>query len=148
MTTQKCKCSCGHTEFTVSGKPQFRMICHCTICQKFNSASHADIMVYRSSQVKAPADGVVVFQTYKRPPNVQRGKCGQCDQVAIEVFDVPLFPKLTLIPAGMFLESVKLPAPKAHMFYDKRQADASDDYPKRHGFLSSQLAFFKYLWFS
>jgi len=147
MTAQKCRCSCGHTKFKVIGEPKLRMICHCTICQKFNGVPHADILVYKTAQVKAPAEGVVNFETYKPPPNVQRGKCAQCGQAAIEVFAMPLFPKLTMIPADMFLDTVQLPAPKAHMFYDKRLADAADDLPKRNGFVSSQLAFFKYLWF-
>ena len=147
MTSQKCRCSCGHTQFEIIGEPKFRAICHCTICQKFNKSAYADILVYKSTQIKAPSQGVVKFNTYKPPPNVKRGQCSQCHQAAIEVFEMPLFPKLTMVPAHMFSSNVQLPEVKAHMFYDKRIKDADDGLPKRQGFMSSQLAFFRNLWF-
>ncbi len=124
----------------------FRVYCHCSICQKYNAASHADILVFKAKQIELPADGVVEFTTYKRPPNVQRGRCSQCGQAAIEVFSMPLFPKLTMVPAGMFGSDVELPESKAHMFYESRVADASDDLPKYQGFMRSQLVFFKHWW--
>lgn len=146
--SNQCKCLCGCTEFEVTDEPVFRMLCHCTLCQQFNQAPYADILIFKSHQVIAPEGGVVSFSTYKRPPNVQRGKCSKCGQAAIEVFSMPLMPKLTMVPAGMFPQSVNLPQPKAHMFYEKRVTDANDDLPIHHGFISSQLAFFKYLWTS
>ena len=115
--TDKCKCACGHTAFEITGKPVFRMLCHCTLCQQFNQAPHADILIFKSHQVIAPEGGVVSFSTYKRPPNVQRGKCSQCHQAAIEVFNMPLMPKLTMVPVAVFDESTQLPEAKAHMFY-------------------------------
>ena len=147
MNNYHFKCACEQTAFNVLGQPQFRMLCHCTICQKFNAAPRADILVYKMSQVTMPADGAVSFSTFKRPPNVQRGKCVQCGQAAIEVFNMPLMPKLVLVPVGMVDRSAEIPEPKAHMFYDKRLADAQDDIPKHQGFIPSQWAFFKYLWF-
>ena len=147
MEKYTVKCGCGQTEFKVVGKPIFRVLCHCSICQKFNAAAHADILVYKTAQLTAPAAGKVSFSTYKPPPNVQRGKCAQCGQPAIEVFNMPLMPKLTMVPTGMFAKTSELPEPKAHLFYDKRLADVEDDLPKHNGFISSQLAFFKYLWF-
>lgn len=147
MSIQIANCACGHTELEVTGKPKFRMLCHCGICRKYNKSSHADILVYQMTQVKVSASSVVNFQTYKRPPNVQRGQCSKCGQAAIEVFNMPLMPKLTMVPAGMFAETAELPKPKAHMFYDKRVQDTEDDLPKKTGFVASQLAFFKYLWF-
>lgn len=147
MTTVNCICNCGKTKFQVNGQPKLRMICHCTICQKFNQAAHADVLVYQTKQIIAPDAGVVEFDTYKKPPNVQRGKCAACGQAAIEVFDFPLMPKLTMVPADMFADGAELPEPNAHMFYEKRVADVDDDLPKHNGFLKSQLAFFKHLWF-
>ncbi len=148
MSSINCQCACGHTQFSVKGPAKLRMICHCTICQKFNGTSFADILVYQSAKVSPPAEGVVVFNTYKAPPNVQRGKCSQCGQAAIEVFNMPLFPKLTMVPAAMMSGSSELPAINGHMFYEKRCSDAKDDSPKHHGFIASQMAFFKYLWFA
>ncbi len=142
-----CHCSCGHTVFEVNGSPKLRIICHCTICQKYNAASHADVVVYKSSQVSQPPVNVVDFETYKRPPNVQRGQCSKCQQAVIEVFSFPLMPKLTMVPADMFVDDASLPKPCAHMFYERRVSDVEDELPKHNGFMSSQLAFFKRLWF-
>lgn len=147
MTTFTCSCRCGRTQFEITGEPRLRMLCHCTICQRFNQAAYADVLVFKSTQVNAPDLSTVEFKTYKAPPNVQRGICRHCQQPAIEVFDMPLFPKLTMVPAGMFAGDAGLPAPVAHMFYEHRQQDANDDLPKKTGFLSSQLTFFKRLWF-
>lgn len=147
MSAQSGQCSCGQTELKITGQPKFRVLCHCSICQTYNQASFADILVYDITQVKLSKQSKVDFKTYKKPPNVQRGQCAKCGQAAIEVFDMPLMPKLTMVPAGMIENQAQLPEPKAHMFYAKRIKDADDDLPKKSGFISSQLTFFKYLWF-
>ncbi len=141
----KFACTCGATEFQTDGEPLFRVLCHCTICQRFNSAPFADVLIFRAGDISLPPPDSVHFQTYKPPPNVKRGKCAECAQPAIEVFIVPLFPKLVMVPTPMFSEEAALPAPKAHIFYDKRVSEAKDTYPKHRGFLRSQLAFMKYL---
>lgn len=147
MSRYKCQCQCGHIQFDVPVKPRLRMLCHCTICQKFNQSSYADVLVYNTKDIKTPSNEFVSFTTYKAPPNVSRGQCVKCGQAAIETFSFPLMPKLTMVPAAMFSEAVDLPMPKAHMFYEKRARDIDDDLPKHNGFLKSQLAFFKHLWF-
>ena len=141
----ECTCSCGATTFRVSGAPPFRILCHCTICQRFNSAPLADILVFRAADVALPPSGVVSFDTYKPPPNVQRGKCATCGQPAVEVFSAPILPKLVMVPRGMFGPDAELPSPAAHIFYDKRVADAGDSRPKYRGYLRSQAAFLRYL---
>lgn len=145
MLHQECRCACGNTTFSVLTPPLFRMLCHCTICQRFNEAPFADVIVYDAAGVEQPAPGTVIFGTYKPPPNVQRGKCASCGKPAIEKFEAPLFPKLTMVPSTMFSAEAVLPAPVAHIFYDTRVADADDALPKHLGFLASQLSFGKYL---
>ncbi|MEO1246417.1 MAG: GFA family protein [Pseudomonadota bacterium] len=129
----------------MSGEPLFRILCHCSICQRFNNANHADVVVYRAASVVRPAPGIVSFTTYKPPPNVKRGICTGCGQAAIEIFDAPLLPKLTIVPFAIHAESAQLPAPRGHIFYEKRREDAGDALPKHEGFLRSQLAFGKAL---
>ncbi len=140
-----CACSCGATSFQTTAKPLFRILCHCTICQRFNDEPFADVVVFHSSDVEKPASGLVNFDTYKPPPNVQRGKCASCNKPAIELFHTALFPKLVMVPRRMFAADAELPEPKAHLFYDKRLADADDGYPKHKGMLRSQFAFLKHL---
>ena len=141
----KFTCACGATDFQTVGEPLFRILCHCTICQRFSSAPFADVLVFRAEDVSLPPPDAVHFDTYKPPPNVKRGKCATCTQPAIEVFIVPVFPKLVMVPTPMLSAEAEVPAPIAHIFYDKRVSDAKDTYPKHRGFLRSQLAFMNYL---
>lgn len=145
MTIDKGTCACGSVALRMTDRPLFRMYCHCTICQRFNDANFADILVFSSASVVPPEAGSVKFETYRPPPNVQRGKCTSCNQAAIELFETPLFPKLTMVPAGMFDTGAALPPAVAHVFYDKRVQDAKDDLPKYKGYLLSQLMFGKFL---
>jgi hypothetical protein len=145
MAQKDCACSCGNVAFDLLETPLFRILCHCTICQRFNDAPFADVVVYDASSVAEAPEGTVRFNTYKAPPNVQRGKCVKCGNPAVEKFAAPLFPKLTIVPAAMHGESAEIPDPVAHIFYEKRVADVDDALPKRNGFVASQLSFGKYL---
>ncbi len=138
-------CECGATRFNTHAEPLFRILCHCTICQRYNDAPYGDVLVFRAEDVSLPPEDAVRFETYKPPPNVQRGKCASCAQPAVETFILPLFPKLVMVPSPMFGADADLPEPKAHIYYDKRVSDVEDAYPKYHGLLQSQFAFMKYL---
>jgi len=144
-TEQVCSCSCGTVKFNIVGLPLFRILCHCTICQRFNKAAYGDVVVYDAASVELPPNGAVSFDTYKPPPNIQRGKCVRCNEPAIERVEIPLMPKLIIIPKSVHGPEAKLPSPMAHIFYDKRVADMMDELPKYQGFVSSQCAFGKYL---
>ena len=139
------RCSCGHVKFDIRKAPLFRMLCHCTICQQFNDAPFADIVIYDAASVSRPEPGSVRYDTYTPPPNVQRGVCTECGEPAIEQFKLPLLPGLTLVPAAAHIDQTGLPEPLAHVFYDRRVEDADDSLPKHRGYISSQLAFGKYL---
>jgi hypothetical protein len=117
------------------------MVCHCTICQRFNEATYADVVVYSAKNVQAPPAGKVTFDTYRPPPNVQRGRCGHCGKPALEVLAVPMLPNLVMIPRDNFPADAVLPDPSAHIFYESRVADAADAAPKYEGYWRSQLAF-------
>lgn len=145
MTRKDRGCACGNVAFALPGTPLFRILCHCTICQRFNAAPFADVIVYDTASVAEPPAGTVTFDTYKPPPNVRRGKCMKCGSPAIEKFTVPLFPKLSIVPRVMHSERAEIPDPVAHIFYEKRVADVDDTLPKHHGFITSQLSFGKYL---
>ena len=146
MAPVDCVCSCGATRFQTLGAPLFRILCHCTICQRFNDTPFADALVHRARDVVLPPAGAVEFDTYKPPPNVQRGKCATCGQPAVVVLDAPFMPRLLSIPRPMFGAEAKLPSPVAHIHYDKRVSDAEDPYPKHEGYIRSQIAFLKYVW--
>jgi len=123
-----------------------RFICHCTVCQRFNDAPSADMVVLLTDDVAPPPDGTVHFAAYRPPPAVQRGKCASCDKPAIEFMRLPLFPKLAFVPAANFSDISWLPEPCMRTFYDKRVADADDALPRYEGYLKSQLAFARALY--
>ena len=129
----------------MNSEPLFRILCHCTICQHYNNAPFADVLVFRANDVTLPPVDSVDYRTYKPPPNVKRGRCASCEQAAVEVFDTPLMPKLVMVPRPMFGEDADLPTPSAHIFYNERVADADDAYPKHEGFFRSEFAFLKQL---
>ena len=138
------RCGCGQCEFQVQGPPLFRLLCHCTICQRFNKADYADVIVFRANDLELPPANRVNFQTLKSPPAVQRGRCSACQQPAIERFEsIPLL-KLRMVPSGMLNETT-LPPIRFHMFYERRRADIDDDLPKYSGLLRSQWAFLRTL---
>jgi hypothetical protein len=140
-----CQCPCGAVRYRVTAAPLFRIICHCSICQRFNDAPLADVLVYRAAAVEQPAPGSVVFDTYRPPPNVQRGHCARCHRAAIERLSVPLLPELVVVPVPVHPAPGSLPEPVGHMFYDSRVEDVDDGRPKHAGYLRSQLAFGKHL---
>tara|TARA_R110002073_G_scaffold266535_1_gene429834 strand:+ start:8601 stop:9083 length:483 start_codon:yes stop_codon:yes gene_type:complete len=136
---QVCECQCGKTELLIKGKPITRIACHCQICQEFNQADFADITLFLSKDVMLSHDNTVDFKAYQSPPAVQRGKCVYCNNPAIERFDMPLCPSITMIPSNLIPPGSSLPSLSAHIFYHRKITDIHDSLPKISGFLKSQL---------
>lgn len=134
-----CSCECGANTFTVKARPLLRTFCHCTICQAFNQAPYADICMLMARDVELPDNHSVDFQTYRKPPAVQRGKCQSCDKPTLEYLRMGPFPDFAIVPVGTFPAAAALPEPALHMFYNRRVADADDDLPKYNGYWPSQL---------
>jgi len=141
----KANCACGNVELKIFGSALFRLFCHCTICQRFNGAPFADVVIYKAAQVSTPPTETVSFSTLKPPPNAQRGKCIRCHKPIIEKIVAPIFPKLTVVPASAHNDLGALPDSIAHVFYDKRIHDSNDSLPKYRGYVSSQFAFLQFL---
>ena len=142
----ECTCSCGATSFQTIGEPLFRFYCHCTICQRFNDAPFADIVVFRAEDVVLPPPEAVIFDTYRPPPNVQRGKCAACGQPAVTVFNSRFLPRLVTVPRPMFGSDAELPSPMGHGFYETRVSDARDSLPKYEGYFRNLFVFLKHVW--
>lgn len=135
------KCACGKAQIKISGKPIMRVICHCEICQEFNEAPYADILIYANKHVDISDESLVEFKAYTTPEVVQRGKCGHCHKPAIEYITMPMAPSLTIVPTANINEIEGLPDPSFHTFYHRRKADVSDSTPKYSGFIKSQIMF-------
>ncbi len=145
MQPMNAQCQCGATRFRVRGKALFRGLCHCTICQQYNQAPYSDFSVFRTSDVEMPAEGMVVYKTYKAPPAMQRGVCASCGYPAVEYMQIGPFPKLILVPSANVRDESLVPDPEMHIFYEKRVDDMSDDLPRYSGYLKSQWVFMKRL---
>ena len=66
--TIEAACPCGNARLKIHAPPRFRMYCHCTICQRFNQAPFADVLIYRAKDVDLPESGAVEIDTYKPLP--------------------------------------------------------------------------------
>lgn len=140
-----CPCPCGAAETKLHATPLMRVRCHCTVCQKFNDAPFADVVVGRLAEATLPADGLVEFGTYRPPPNVDRGRCAACRKPAVEKFHAPIMPDLVMVPASTFADPARLPLVQGDIFYNRRVADIDDDLPKYNGYIFSQIAFLRWL---
>lgn len=134
-------CACGHVRYAAKGAPLFRAYCHCLICQEYNQADRADIVVMRTKDVSVEAPDRIAFRSYRAPPLVVRGKCRSCDGITMENVRIPLMPRLTIVPVQTLDDLAGFPEPGFHMFYNRRVTDADDDLPRHSHYLPSQLAF-------
>lgn len=141
MDHHNAQCPCTSTQFNLQGTALLRGFCHCTICQAFNQAGYADITLFRAKDVQKPDPALVALKSYRSPPILQRGKCCQCDQPAIEYFHLFPMPEVVIVPTANILDANLVPEPSLHIFYDRRVDDVQDTLPKYSGYLSSQLAF-------
>jgi len=137
----KAQCPCGKNQFTLHKKPLLRVICHCQICQQFNAAPFADILIFNSTDVDIPDNHKVIYKTWTKPPMVQRGKCSACDKPAIELLNMPMAPALTIIPVSNIVDKSLIPEVSFHSFYHRRVNDVNDNTPKYSGFIKSQTMF-------
>lgn len=138
-------CACGSVSYEIVGKPLIRAFCHCTICQKLNSAPYADIVVFKEKDVLMPGNEHLAYKAQRFPPLLQRGQCTSCQNIAIEYVNLGPFPKLIAVPSKNIDDQSLIPEPSLHIFYDTRVKDIDDNLPKHSGYLSSQFAFSKAL---
>ena len=135
------QCQCGQNQISIIGKPLFRCFCHCTICQQYNRAAYGDVSVFRANAVQLSDNSQVNFRAYRSPKILQRGLCQTCNTPVIEKLNVPLMPKLIIVPSANILQFEQLPAASCHIFYHRRVADIDDQLPKHSGYLPSEVAF-------
>ncbi len=136
-------CACGSVQYQLTAMPMFRARCHCHICQEFNQAEYADILIMRAASVTVVGREHIDFKFHRSPPLLSRGNCRSCGGAAVEEMNLPLMPNLTIVPVQTLRNNAGIPDPKFHMFYHRRLQNADDDLPKHSGYLSSQLGFSK-----
>lgn len=137
MSQGSIRCDCGSSQASLAAAPLFRVICHCTLCQRYNRAPFGDVALFRAADVEIDDESGIEYTAWKQPPMVQRGRCRACDGSAWERIGLP---GLALV--GVPVENVQsqtLPPPAAHIYYGTRVADVDDGLPKHEGGFSSNL---------
>jgi hypothetical protein len=140
MPTQAwtCRCSCGAAHFQLNGEPITRFICHCGICQRYTGRAFGDVAAFWRSTVQVHSPFPVTFRRYRPPPNVSRGLCQRCDKPVVEFMTLAPFVRIAFVPADNVVERSGLMPARAHIFYDRRLADADDELPKYSGYWPSE----------
>ncbi len=138
--TQTCACPCGDSQFVVRSKPFARFFCHCTICQSLYQQPYADATVLRGRDVTLPEKHGFQFRKYRSPPAVNRGICPSCNSPIIALLGLGPFFRLAFTASRNYSDQSVLPAPGAHIFYERRVADISDAVPKYSGYWRSEFA--------
>lgn len=138
----KVQCQCGANQYHVTGKPLCRFVCHCRICQAYTGADYSDVMVVLARDVQVDDISQTRFKRWRKPPNVRRGSCRQCDKPVIEY---GAGNQLVFVPVPNVLDQDALPQKDLHLFYDRRCANAMDDLPKLSGYIRSYLGLMRLL---
>ena len=133
------QCECGSNHFTIQGQPILRFVCHCNACQAFTGRDYSDVTFFLSDDVLIENDDSLDYQSFSKPKMVSRGTCQHCDTPFLEKLELPLLPKMTLIPSPVLDDKIPLPVPECHVFYHRKVAACDDTLPKYSGFLKSQL---------
>jgi hypothetical protein len=137
MSDLLCTCPCRKAGLVLREPPVARFICHCRICQAVYRAAFADVTVVRRSSLRAGETHNVKFRKYRSPPALSRGTCRDCGS---PVLALQALPRWAYIPAQNYPPAALLPAPAMHIFYDARTTDCSDELPRYHGYLRSEIA--------
>ena len=136
-TEHQCSCPCGASQFTFTGKPIARFICHCKICQKLYNKPFADVLMFKTKNITMTMQDKVGFKKYRLPPALNRGVCDACHQPVIGF--LPGF-GLAFASADKVKDQSILPEPLFHSFYHRRVDDFPDHLPKYSGYWPSTWA--------
>jgi len=132
-----CSCPCGDSQFTFSGRPIARFICHCQICQQLYKKPFADVVMYRTKDITMTKDDKIQYAKYRLPPALKRGVCTSCEQPVIGFLQGF---GLAFASADKVKDQSVLPPPLFHTFYHRRVDDFPDQLPKISGYWPSQWA--------
>jgi hypothetical protein len=136
--SQDCACLCGASRFAVHGRPIGRFFCHCTICRKAYGKPFADVTYFWAKSVTLSDDRAIEFRRHRPPPAMRRGTCAKCGNPVVNLLGFPRSLALAFVPSQNFPQAAELPAPDAHIFYDRRVGDIADAVPKFSGYWASE----------
>ncbi|KAK0466345.1 Mss4-like protein [Desarmillaria tabescens] len=140
-------CYCGQLRYTVRGLPLLSAFCHCTLCQRFNSAVFIHTIHFSSaafSWTRFEEDKVHIYEVADKPWK-RRHRCANCG-CTVASFNTKKDEwsvwgaQLDRDDAGK-RKNWELLKPTAHIFYETRMVDIADDLGKWDGYegLSNRL---------
>ena len=101
-------CTCGAFSFETSKAPVARFVCHCLFCQDFTGEAFSDVSVLMAHHVHMKGAGALTHKKYRLPPNLNRARCPQCGNPAMETMGArPL--QLVFLPSKSVVEQSLLP---------------------------------------
>lgn len=139
MSEIEAFCTCVEDAFSDVPEPLFRIICHCKTCQVFYGRPYNDECTFWLKDCGDLDFQKVEFKSYQSTLSpLKRGKCKACGRVVYSIAKIGFLDYLIMVPAET-LKINSIPAPRAHIYYDRRLADVNDTVKKVSGHISSQV---------
>ncbi|WP_461521787.1 GFA family protein [Porticoccus sp.] len=140
MNTYSLHCSCNSVELTLSGEPKVKAYCHCIDCRELLNSPFSPVTAWEedNAAIVKGADSVTVYQH----PTLRMRKyfCSNCGEVLFNTncVDWRVVPQLLIAKNYDHQLPEELTA-TAHIFYEQRVVDISDELPKHMRGFSSPL---------
>lgn len=138
MSTYNLHCACNNVSVTLSGEPKVKAYCHCIDCRELLNTPFSPVTAWEEENVSISSgeDSVSVYQH----PTLRMRKyfCSTCGDVLFNTncVDWRIVPQL-LIAKNYDNQLPQELTSTAHIFYEQRIVDVSDDLPKHlRGFSS------------
>jgi hypothetical protein len=97
------------------------------------------VTFFWAGSVNVPANEPIEFRRYRAPPALRRGTCAKCGNPVVAFLKLVSGLTAAFVPSQNFPRAAELPAPRRHIFYDRRVANAADSIPKLRGYWASEV---------
>ncbi|KAH9849353.1 Mss4-like protein [Lenzites betulinus] len=135
-------CFCGAVSYSVAGSPVLRAFCHCTNCQRLSGCPFVHTIHFPAANFSwtHPSPHEDFLDAYVIPDKPWKTrfrckKCGACVSSANSKLNKRSVwgAHLARDAAGKIVDWAKV-RPTAHIFYDTRMLDITDDLGKWEGY--------------
>lgn len=140
MNTYTIHCDCNSVELTLSGEPKVRAYCHCIDCRALLNTPFAPVTAWEE-QSASFTKGEEHISIYQHPTlRMKKYFCSHCGEVLFNTncVDWRVVPQLLIAKSHDDQLPEELTS-TAHIFYEQRVVDVSDDLPKHMRGFSSAL---------
>ncbi|KAL6059680.1 CENP-V/GFA domain-containing protein [Balamuthia mandrillaris] len=132
----KGACFCGAVSFEASGKPLFRVQCHCTICQRYHGADSVSLVAFSPDQFHVSCKGSATTKGFSTSEGMTRHRCSECGGPVYNQSHLEEMPFVDT-PLSLFERDEKERllhfselSPECHLFWHSRHQALPADLPK------------------